>query len=86
MYDDYINHIIIEYYVENKKYTFISDGGSNLKQKIGKRIQLKYNPQNPEEVYKKIDDTAICSIISGIILLVVAGFSLLKYLSFSINI
>lgn len=62
--NDGINYItIIEYEVDNIKYGLEHDYFGPSK-KLGKKIKIKYNPNNPKEAYVKNDFSGIVLIIS----------------------
>lgn len=75
-------HPVIEYYVNNKKYTFVTETGDGFwfKPKVGKVIKLQYDSKNPEIVCKKYDTDTIWEISIGLICIITGSIFLYKYL------
>ena len=61
--DDPAYFAVIEYVVDNKKYTIQNTIGSDIKGKTGKKIKLRYNPKNPEEAILSFDKGSLVAII-----------------------
>ena len=78
----YFYHPVIEYYVDNKKYTFTTETGDDFwfKPKVGKIIKIKYDAKNPEIVCKRHDTDTIWTISIGLICIIAGSLFLYKYL------
>lgn len=78
----YFYHPVIEYYVDNKKYTFVTETGDDFlhKPKVGKIIKIKYDAKNPEIVCKRHDTDTIWIISIGLICIITGSLFLYKYL------
>lgn len=78
----YFYHPVIEYYVNNKKYTFTTETGDDFwfKPKVGKIIKIKYDAKNPEIVCKRHDTDTIWTISIGLICIIAGSLFLYKYL------
>ena len=78
----YFYHPVIEYYVDNKKYTFTTETGDDFwfKPKVGKIIKIKYDAKNPEIVCKRHDTDTIWTISIGLICIIAGSIFLYKYL------
>ncbi len=78
----YFYYPVIEYYVDNKKYTFTTETGDDFwfKSKIGKVIKIKYDAKNPEIACKRTDTDTIWIISIGLICIITGSLFLYKYL------
>lgn len=72
---------IIEYEVNSVKYTIKSNHSSNSKQKLGKLVAIKYNPENPEDAIFKNDYTGLIILIAGIVFLMATIYMCINNLS-----
>ena len=67
---------IIEYVVDNKKYTIQNTIGSDVKGKIGKKIKIRYNPGKPKEAILNFDKGSLVAIICFIIFILIIVIAL----------
>ena len=69
---------IIEYEVNGHKYRYVSHTSNNSKNKFGKEIEMKYDPNNPMKAIIKNDFTGLIFIITGIIINIIVYFVFMK--------
>ena len=61
---------IVEYNVDGKTYRNTSHVGSSFPKKIGSKVMIKYNPNNPEQIIWEKDSTNIIVPIFGIVFII----------------
>ena len=73
---------IAYYYVDDKKYIFVNDFYINgtLEKDMGQKIELYYNKENPNEVYRSDRNTNYLLSIAGLVLIIL-GFPFVFFTS-----
>lgn len=65
---------VIEYEVNGVMYDFVSKVSSSMKPKLGKKVIMMYNPDNPNKCVKKNDLTGLWFVIFGMIFIIASFF------------